>query len=118
MLVGLRIAWVPYSIRGTMYLSYVFPVDAEYEFRVRVNNHRDLNGVSYDAPLETFLGSLEAAKHGPTFQEGAAPQEGGGGTPRPQRAQRTSAPSHTGGTEGPRREGQAGISADANGGHG
>ena len=74
---------LPYSMRGTMYLSYVFPVDAEYEFRVRVNNHRDQNGVSYDAPLEKFLETLEAAKHGPTFQEGAAPQEGGGGTPRP-----------------------------------
>ena len=79
---------LPYSMRGTMYLSYVFPVDAEYEFRVRVNNHRDMNGVSYDAPLEKFLGSLESAKHGPTFQEGAAPQEGGGGTPRPAKGPR------------------------------
>jgi mono/diheme cytochrome c family protein len=74
---------LPYSMRGTMYLSYVFPVDAEYEFRVRVNNHRDMNGVTYDAPLKEFLESLEAAKHGPTFQEGAAPQEGGGAAPRP-----------------------------------
>ncbi len=74
---------LPYSMRGTMYLSYVFPVDAEYEFRVRVNNHRDMNGVKYDAPLKDFLESLEAAKHGPTFQEGAAPQEGVGGAPRP-----------------------------------
>src|SRR5579864_1781534 len=73
---------LPYSMRGAMYLSYVFPVDAEYEFRVRVNNHRDLNGVSYNAPLEKFLESLEAAKHGPTFQEGAGPQEAGGGAPR------------------------------------
>jgi mono/diheme cytochrome c family protein len=73
---------LPYSMRGTMYLNYVFPVDAEYEFRVRVNNHRDMNGVSYDAPLERFLETLEAAKHGPTFQEGAAPPSGGGGRGR------------------------------------
>jgi mono/diheme cytochrome c family protein len=73
---------LPYSMRGTMYLNYVFPVDAEYEFRVRVNNHRDMNGVSYDASLEKFLETLEAAKHGPTFQEGAAPPSGGGGRGR------------------------------------
>jgi mono/diheme cytochrome c family protein len=70
---------LPYSMRGTMYLSYVFPVDAEYEFRVRVNNHRDQNGVHYEAPLEKFLESLETAKHGPTFQEGAVPPSGRGG---------------------------------------
>jgi mono/diheme cytochrome c family protein len=74
---------LPYSMRGAMYLSYVFPVDAEYEFRVRVNNHRDINGVDYEAPKVKFIQSLDAAKHGPTFQEGAAPQEGGGGAPRP-----------------------------------
>lgn len=79
---------LPYSMRGTMYLSYVFPVDAEYEFRVRVNNHRDINGVRYDAPLKDFLDSLEVAKHGPTFQEGAAPQEGGAATPRPAKGPR------------------------------
>ena len=70
---------LPYSIRGSMYLSYVFPVDADYEFRVRVNNHRDLNGIDYQAPLDKLLEQLEAAKHGPTFQEGAAPPSGGGG---------------------------------------
>ena len=71
---------LPYSIRGAMYLSYVFPVDAEYEFRVRVNNHRDKNGVEYEAPKEKFLASLEAAKHGPPgLQEGAVPEGGGGG---------------------------------------
>jgi len=71
---------LPYSIRGAMYASYVFPVDAEYEFRVRVNNHRDMNGVDYEAPKEKFLESLEAAKHGPPgLQEGAVPEGGAGG---------------------------------------
>jgi mono/diheme cytochrome c family protein len=71
---------LPYSIRGAMFANYVFPVDAEYEFRVRVINHRDANGVDYDAPKEKFLASLEAAKHGPPgLQEGAVPEGGGGG---------------------------------------
>jgi hypothetical protein len=73
---------LPYSIRGSMYTHYVFPVDAEYEIRVRILNHRDANGVEYDAPKEKFLTSLEAAEHGPPgLQEGAVPEGGGGGTP-------------------------------------
>jgi hypothetical protein len=32
--------YLPYSIRGAMYGSFVFPVDAEYEFRVRIANYR------------------------------------------------------------------------------
>jgi hypothetical protein len=75
---------LPYSIRGSMYTRYVFPVDAEYEIRVRILNHRDANGVEYDAPKEKFLTSLEAAEHGPPgLQEGAVPEgaAGGGGAP-------------------------------------
>ncbi len=32
--------YFPYSIRGAMYGNWVFPVDAEYEFRLRVANFR------------------------------------------------------------------------------
>ena len=32
--------YFPYSMRGAMYGSWVFPVDAEYEFRLRVANFR------------------------------------------------------------------------------
>jgi hypothetical protein len=71
---------LPYSIRGAMYANYLFPADAEYEFRVRVNNHRDNNRVDYEAPKEKFLETLEAAKHGPPgLQEGAIPEGGGSG---------------------------------------
>src|SRR4051794_11704963 len=39
---------LPYSIRGAMYGSFVFPVDGEYEFRLRVANFR---GDSERTPL-------------------------------------------------------------------
>jgi mono/diheme cytochrome c family protein len=73
---------LPYSIRGAMYASYVFPVDAEYEFRVRVNNHRVINGLDYEAPKEKFLEALQDATQRnrlPRVQENAVPEGGGGG---------------------------------------
>ncbi len=33
-------AYLPYSMRGAMYGSWTFPVDAEYEFRLRIANFR------------------------------------------------------------------------------
>ena len=64
---------LPYSMRGAMYTKYTFPVDAEYEFRVRVINHRDA-GIDYNAPRDKFLSALELARRTPTpFQEGAPP---------------------------------------------
>ncbi|HKD06772.1 MAG TPA: DUF1592 domain-containing protein [Bryobacteraceae bacterium] len=69
---------LPYSIRGAAYGTYVFPVDGEYEFRVKVINHRDA-GIDYNGPLPEFLTKLEAASHGPSVQEGAALGGGGGG---------------------------------------
>ncbi|HYI95143.1 MAG TPA: DUF1592 domain-containing protein [Bryobacteraceae bacterium] len=33
-------AYLPYSLRGAMYGSWTFPVDAEYEFRLRIANFR------------------------------------------------------------------------------
>ena len=32
--------WLPYSLRGAMYGRYTFPVDGEYEFRMRIANFR------------------------------------------------------------------------------
>jgi hypothetical protein len=32
--------YLPYSLRGAMYANWVFPVDAEYEFRLRIANFR------------------------------------------------------------------------------
>ena len=71
---------LPYSIRGAMYGSFVFPVDAEYEIRVRVINHRDPGGrVDYDSPLDVFLSQLRAASGLPGVQEGAQPVAPGRG---------------------------------------
>ena len=75
---------LPYSIRGSMYAHYVFPVSAEYEIRVRILNHRDANGVAYGASREKFLASLEEAKHGPPgLREGALVGRGGRGPRKP-----------------------------------
>jgi mono/diheme cytochrome c family protein len=54
----------PYSIRGAMFGSFVFPVDADYEIRVRVINHRDQLSIDFMAPKEEFLKALNAAQHG------------------------------------------------------
>jgi Protein of unknown function (DUF1592)/Protein of unknown function (DUF1588)/Protein of unknown function (DUF1587)/Protein of unknown function (DUF1585)/Protein of unknown function (DUF1595) len=35
--------YLPYSLRGAMYGSFTFPVDAEYEFRLRIANFRGDN---------------------------------------------------------------------------
>jgi hypothetical protein len=32
--------YLPYSLRGAMYANWIFPVDAEYEFRLRIANFR------------------------------------------------------------------------------
>lgn len=34
-------SYLPYSLRGAMYGQWTFPVDAEYEFRVRIANFRE-----------------------------------------------------------------------------
>jgi hypothetical protein len=54
----------PYSIRGAMFSSFIFPVDAEYEIRVRVINHRDQFNIDFMGPKEQFLKALDAAQHG------------------------------------------------------
>ena len=37
-------AYLPYSLRGAMYGNWVFPVDGEYEFRLRIANFRGDGG--------------------------------------------------------------------------
>ena len=54
----------PYSMRGAMYANFVFPVDAEYEIRVRVINHRDQFSINYTGPKEELLAALDAARKG------------------------------------------------------
>src|SRR6185295_2344902 len=35
--------YLPYSLRGAMYGNFTFPVDGEYEFRLRIANFRGDN---------------------------------------------------------------------------
>ncbi len=83
---------LPYSMRGSLYARYTFPVDAEYEIRVRIRNHRDKNGIKYDAPKDEFLSSFQAAM-APGAQEGAEPDGG---------AQKAAGPTPNGGKRGGR----------------
>ena len=41
---GMPVSGLPYSLRGAMYGNWTFPVDAEYEFRLRIANFRGDNG--------------------------------------------------------------------------
>ena len=36
--------YLPYSLRGAMYGNFTFPVDGEYEFRLRIANFRGDDG--------------------------------------------------------------------------
>src|SRR4051812_1221176 len=44
--------WLPYSLRGAMYGNFTFPVDGEYEFRMRIANFRgaDTDNTNPDLP--------------------------------------------------------------------
>ena len=68
---------LPYSIRGAVYTKYVFPVDAEYEFRVRVINHRDRGTPDYDQPRPDP--AVRKKMLAEAVQEGAAPRGPGRG---------------------------------------
>ena len=41
---GISGKYLPYSLRGAMYGNYTFPVDGEYEFRLRIANFRGDDG--------------------------------------------------------------------------
>jgi hypothetical protein len=66
--------YFPYSIRGAMYGSWVFPVDAEYEIRLRIANFRDETS---DLLPEERAKALEQRK-----KQFAARQQAGGGPGR------------------------------------
>lgn len=48
-------AYLPYSLRGAMYGSWIFPVDAEYEFRLRIANFRPERGSEQHPPRKLVL---------------------------------------------------------------
>ena len=73
----------PYSMRGTLYATYHFPVDAEYEFRWRYGNYRGrgkpvgpgrpfARGV--DAPVEAVASTDTVAPVDPSRGRGAGPR--------------------------------------------
>lgn len=45
-------SYLPYSMRGAMYGSWTFPVDGEYEFRLRIANFRELRPPANLTPEE------------------------------------------------------------------
>ncbi len=49
-------AYLPYSMRGAMYGSWTFPVDGEYEFRLRIANFR---APGTDAPPRKLVLSVD-----------------------------------------------------------
>jgi hypothetical protein len=72
--------WLPYSLRGAMYGNWTFPVDAEYEFRLRIANFRGDNGdLVNQTPEEKAKAAAERRKQ---FEARAAGRGGGRG-PRP-----------------------------------
>lgn len=67
--------WLPYSLRGAMYGNWTFPVDAEYEFRLRIANFRGANpDVAADA-----AGGPGAGGRGGSGGRGAIGGRGGSG---------------------------------------
>jgi len=83
-------AYLPFSLRGAMYGSFVFPVDGEYEFRVRIANYRGQD----PADLPQGQGRPQAAQEGQTPD---VPQGRGG---RGGRAGRGGPQTDAGATEG------------------
>lgn len=68
--------YLPYSMRGAMYGNWTFPVDAEYEFRLRVANFRgDTEAASNLSPEEKARIAEERKKR---FEEFLARQKAGG----------------------------------------
>ncbi|MEP6714329.1 MAG: DUF1592 domain-containing protein [Terriglobia bacterium] len=55
--------WLPYSLRGAMYGNWTFPVDAEYEFRLRVANFRGDTSDVVETPEEKEKRAEERRKN-------------------------------------------------------
>jgi hypothetical protein len=64
--------YLPYSLRGAMYGSFTFPVDAEYEFRLRIANFRGDNDA--DLPDEEKAAAPKSAAKLPNNAGWSAPR--------------------------------------------
>jgi hypothetical protein len=88
--------YLPYSLRGAMYGTYTFPVDGEYEFRLRIANFRGENA----ADLTDEERARRAEERKKAFEArrlerekaGASAGAAGGGAPSPRPARREPTP--------------------------
>jgi len=78
-------AWFPYSMRGAMYGSWTFPVDGEYELRLRIANFRGDNAVQNLTEEERQRQAEERRKRIEELQRQRAAQKGQPGARRPVR---------------------------------
>jgi hypothetical protein len=75
--------YLPYSLRGAMYANWTFPVDAEYEFRLRIANFRGDTEGADASPEEKARLAAERKKRADEAQQqrlkeralGIAPKE-------------------------------------------
>ena len=65
-------SYLPYSMRGAMYGTWVFPVDAEYEFRLRIANFRGDTEAANLSPEEQAKAAAESSAAFPAAQKKAA----------------------------------------------
>jgi len=71
--------YLPYSLRGSMYGSWTFPADAEYEFRLRIANFRgDTESAAQLSPEEAARLAEERKKR---FEQFAAARKSGAAPP-------------------------------------
>ncbi len=79
--------YLPYSLRGAMYGTFTFPVDGEYEFRLRIANFRgesdaDLTDEERARRAEERRKLFEARRLEREKAAAAAGGDGGAGTGR------------------------------------
>ena len=74
--------WLPYSLRGAMYGNWTFPVDAEYEFRLRIANFRGDSGDVVESPEEKAKRLEERRKQFAADREARQKALASGGAPQ------------------------------------
>jgi hypothetical protein len=82
--------YLPYSLRGAMYGTFTFPVDAEYEFRLRIANFRGDNDA--DLPEEEKARRAEERRKLAEQRRLERLKAGNGGAPPPPRVPREPTP--------------------------
>jgi hypothetical protein len=82
--------YLPYSLRGAMYGTFTFPVDAEYEFRLRIANFRGDNDA--DLPEEEKARRAEQRKLAEQRRLERQKAAAAGGAPPPPRVPREPTP--------------------------